>query len=201
VRRRRDDPFDPERYWDRRYETGRTSGAGSEGYAAQVKAEYINSVVADWGVKSIVDWGCGDGEVFRQITDSVGYTGVDISLVAISRLATWYPDRTFHHLPSAPDGLEADMAMSLDVIFHLPSDRDFVAHLHQVFGSARQLVLIHATDHDGGRTAKHVRWRRWTPSIPRGWRVVDRPGDPTREGFYLVERSGGVVPDEVRAGW
>lgn len=202
-RERTADQFDPQAYWERRYATGRTSGAGSEGEAAEAKADYINALIGEHGIKSVVDWGCGDGEVLHRITRDVAYTGIDVSLTAISRVATRYPDRRFLTLDDVVknfdlDVLEADMAMSLDVLFHLPDDRDFVAHLQQVFGSARRLVLVHATDHDGGRTARHVRWRRWTPSIPRGWRVVEKPADPTVEAFYVVERSGGVIPERER---
>jgi hypothetical protein len=61
-------------------------------------------------------------------------------------------------------------------------------HLLQVFSSARKLVLAHSTDHDGGRTAHHVLWRRWTPEVEARfpqWELVEQPDDPTAIDFYL----------------
>lgn len=181
--------FNPTEYWDDRYRSGRDSGAGSRGQAAEHKAIMVNSIVAEHGIRSIIDWGCGDGQVLSLITPDVHYTGVDISQVIIEHVAATHANarRVFVPIDDAND-LHADMALSLDVIFHLPDDGDYRRHLEQVFGSARRLVLIHATDHDGGRTSIHCLWRRWTPDIPEGWELTRRPADPSMTGFYLCER-------------
>jgi SAM-dependent methyltransferase len=179
--------WDSAAFWDRRYASGRTSGPGSEGDAARFKAETINRLIAEYNIGSVVDWGCGDGTVLSMITDDVDYVGVDISRVALRRLAQWSAHRRFVHLDDAA-ALTADLALSLDVIFHQVDNGNYHRHLEQIFGSARRLVLVHATDHDGGRTATHVRWRRWTPDIPDGWQIIERPADPAAVGFYLCER-------------
>lgn len=181
--------FDPARYWDDRYASGGDSGIGSCGINARRKAAVVNRIAGDYKIGGIVDWGCGDGQVLTHIDlDAVDYTGVDISRTAIRWLAAGFPDLRFVHTDDA-GGIRADLALSLDVLFHLPDDGDYRAHLAQVFTSARRLVLVHATDHDGGRTARHVRWRRWTPDIPDGWTLVERPADPAVTGFFLCERT------------
>jgi SAM-dependent methyltransferase len=55
------------------------SGPGSDNVPARVYAEGIRKFIADHGIRSIVDLGCGDFRVARMIVeDGVDYTGVDI---------------------------------------------------------------------------------------------------------------------------
>ena len=48
-------------YWERRYVTGGTSGAGSYGEFGAAKAEFLNTFVSEHRVRSVVEFGCGDG--------------------------------------------------------------------------------------------------------------------------------------------
>ena len=48
-------------YWEDRYRTGHDSGAGSSGRLAAFKAEFLNGLVADHNVSSVIEFGCGDG--------------------------------------------------------------------------------------------------------------------------------------------
>lgn len=186
--------FDPQAYWDERYRAGSTSGAGSEGDCARLKASVVNWIIAHHRVKSVIDWGCGDGEVLKLITREVNYTGIDASPTIIQRHKHSDPredrfkgSRYFHVDHPAVEGITADMALSLDVLFHFPDDESYRAYLNRVFASARRVVLIHATNHDGGRTARHVRWRRWEDDVPADWRVTERTADPEELGFYVLE--------------
>src|SRR5262245_42492336 len=49
------------RYWQFRYKEGGSSGAGSYGRLAQFKSEVLNKLVAHQDVKTVVEFGCGDG--------------------------------------------------------------------------------------------------------------------------------------------
>ena len=57
-----------ESYWDQRYLSGGTSGAGSYGKFAEFKAEILNDFVRENGVMSIVEYGCGDGNQLKMAT-------------------------------------------------------------------------------------------------------------------------------------
>lgn len=50
-----------EEYWIRRYNKGRKSGAGSYGHLAAFKAGILNRFVRENEVKSVIEYGCGDG--------------------------------------------------------------------------------------------------------------------------------------------
>lgn len=183
-------------YWSRRYLDGRTSGAGSEGDAAITKAEMIDAVIAEHDITSVIDWGVGDGVVLGHVKAKVPYLGLDVALVAVERLTARYGprSRTKRFALAADAAREVrDLALSLDVLFHLPAQADYDLYLAQVFGSATKAVLIHATDHDGGRTARHVLWRHWTPDVVARfpeWRLAEAPPDRTVPGFFLYLRDG-----------
>lgn len=180
-------------YWERRYRNGRTSGAGSEGDAAEAKAAYVRNLLERERVDSIIDWGVGDGTVLKMTDTRIPYLGIDVSRTIIGRIKVAFtnqPEKRFL-LASEYTGRQADLAMSLDVIFHQVDDADYEQHLGLLFGSAQRFVLIHSSNHDGGRTAEHVHWRRFTPDVmawhPQ-WYLEDAPDDPEAVGFYLYRR-------------
>jgi Methionine biosynthesis protein MetW len=54
-------------YWESRYRAGGTSGAGSYGLLAAFKADFINAFVTDNGIASVLDLGCGDGNLLSLL--------------------------------------------------------------------------------------------------------------------------------------
>lgn len=176
-------------YWEARYATGGDSGAGSRGEPAQMKAEYVNDLIRREDIRSVVDWGCGDGQQLARL-DVGHYLGVDISPSAVARSMRRHPDRAFLVWPGdQPEvTIEADLALSLDVIFHLVDDTDFASYWTRLFGSARRFVCVFATDVDDSTGARHVRHRRHSHLAPEGWELVDRADDPAVAGFYLWGR-------------
>lgn len=175
-------------YWEARYASAGTSGSGSAGEAARSKAAYVNDLIRREQVRSVVDWGCGDGRQLDWLDLPAAYLGVDIAPAAITRCIERHPDRAFLVWPEGIEVLvRAELALSLDVIFHLVDDGDFESYWDRLFASATRLVLVHATDHDACG-ARHVRHRRHAHLTPDGWALVDRPDDPTTPGFYLWRR-------------
>ena len=186
--------FSNEAYWDARYRSGRGSGAGSEGVIARAKADYVTALIEQCGVRTVIDWGCGDGVVLSYVTAPMEYTGIDISHTILRRVREEFPQHTFLHFGDY-DGDMRDLALSLDVLFHFPDDRAYQHYLMLLFGSARRLVCIYSTDDDRGLTAKHVRRRKFTRDVellfPQ-WRLVytsRKDGDPEDEaGFFIYEK-------------
>lgn len=177
------------RYWNDRYLDGKGSGKGSRGRQANRKAAHINRLIRQRHVGSVIDWGCGDGRVASRI--HVGrYVGVDVSEAALglARAAADGPGRSWHLYDGriAPPVGTADLALSLDVIFHLVDDDLYRRHLELVFGSA-PLVCIHASNRDeAGR--EHVLHREWTRDVPAGWRILTRPTDERELGFWVLAK-------------
>lgn len=144
-------------YWERRYSKGYNSGAGSIGKNAKFKAQEVNKVIISNRIQSVIDWGCGDGKVSARIAPKVKkYVGVDVSPTVVKRLQREYPKYKFY-LHDAP-GIKCDLALSMDVLFHLVDDRGYYAHLDKLFGSSKRLVLIHSTNKDQNNN-NHVRHR------------------------------------------
>ena len=177
-------------YWQTRYVAGvRGSGEGSRGKAAQRKAEFVNGLIAAHGVKTVIDWGCGDGIVAALISAN-RYVGLDVSPAAITlcRERVHLPGRTWLTYDGmvAPQLPAAGLALSLDVIFHLTDDALYRRHLELLFDSA-PLVCIHSSNHDVADEPPHMRSREFVPGVPRGWRCIcEGPADAI--GFWVFER-------------
>src|SRR5260370_40522100 len=123
-------------YWERRYTHGGTSGVGSYGDLAKSKATFLNDFVRGHGIKSVVEFGCGDGNQL-SLADYPSYVGLDVSRAAIGlcrqRFAT-DPSKSFFLYDGtcfADRGgvFAADLAISLDVIYHLIEDQVFETYM------------------------------------------------------------------------
>ena len=57
--------FNSKNYWNDRYVKGQNSGTGSYNKLAQFKADVINDFLGRNQIKSIVDYGVGDGNQLK----------------------------------------------------------------------------------------------------------------------------------------
>jgi SAM-dependent methyltransferase len=192
--------YTPAGYWERRYREGRTSGAGSEGDEGAYKAAYVSQFIAEHDVKTVVDWGCGDGQVLELIDlHDAQYIGVDISPLMVARLRNDEtfpgPRYLFHTVDSYSTGTRTqfELGLSMDVLFHFPDDRDYGEYLIRLFQSAEKYVMIYSTNYAGGRTSRHVFRREFTPDIAEhfpDWELT-AVETPLREGlasFFVYEK-------------
>lgn len=150
-------------YWDRRYRAHGSSGKGSYGEEAIFKATFINKFVVDHSIGSVIDFGCGDGAQLSLLEFS-DYLGLDVSDTAIRKCrAQFVEDRTKKFLTlSGYSGEQADLVLSLDVVYHLVENDVLNAYLDRLFQAARRFVMIYSTDHqaDWPSGSAHVRHRR-----------------------------------------
>lgn len=156
--------FKSQPYWQERYASGGTSGAGSYGRLALFKAEVINAFVRENAVESIVEFGCGDGNQL-SFYELPRYTGLDVSPHSIAQCRERFANdasKTFHL--NAPEGLRAELALSIDVIFHLTEDEIFERYMSDLFATATRFVIVYSsnTDRNLWFRPKHVRHRRFT---------------------------------------
>src|SRR5258706_2409540 len=105
-------------YWRFRYWYGWGSGPGSRGELAKFKADFLNDFVERNGVASVVEFGCGDGEQLALL-NYPRYVGFDVSRVAIKRCQRRFSSDSTKRFSTALTPISADLAISLDVIFHL----------------------------------------------------------------------------------
>ena len=159
LRGRQTAPFEGSAsYWRQRYAGGGDSGAGSYGKFAEFKARVLNSLFAEFGLSSVIEFGSGDGNQVRllKVRD---YLGVDISADAVARCRAAFADAPGRRFVLATDysGERADAALSLDVIYHLVEDVAFEQYMRQLFAAAKRCVVIYSSDRDDepdGRIAR-----------------------------------------------
>jgi FkbM family methyltransferase len=195
--------FSSAAYWDTRYCRGGNSGAGSAGRLARFKAETVNRIVAEHGISSVIEFGCGDGRQLA-LANYPHYVGVDVSQEAIRLCSERFPDDPSKiFLPDQAEFGEGDLALSLDVIFNLIEDDVFHRYMTRLFSHARRLVVIYSSNHDAVTQDTHVRHRdfcAWVRRHAGDWRCVRHipnpypfdPINPTETSFadfYIFAKS------------
>lgn len=178
------------RYWEDRYAAGGTSGPGSYGPSAQWKAELVNAWVREFGMTSVVDLGCGDGNQLA-LADYPRYLGLDRSATAVRQCIERFsadPTKSFlrfepGELADPAGWLRGDMALSMEVIFHLVEDEVFEDYMRRLFASADRYVVICSNDTAGDELVPHERHRSFTAWVAREcpeWKL-ERQVDPPKE--------------------
>jgi hypothetical protein len=132
------------------------------------------------------------------------YTGVDVSPTALARCRERFPGHRFVPFDAVGGEPAADLALSVDVIFHLVENTVFASYLDAVFAHARRFVLIYASNVDMTWPATHVRHRRFSDRVASacpGWRLLRhvpnpypfdpaRPDDTSFADFFAYGRVG-----------
>jgi hypothetical protein len=183
-------------FWDLHYRAHGTSGPGSRGEAAEIKAREINRIVEAYGVESVIEFGCGDGYQLGKLSIPE-YIGLDVSPTALGMCIGAYgsdPTKTFLRYDQGAwkDNLRivhADMAMSVDVIFHLVEDEIFERYMEDLFSCADRFVLIYATD--GPRPVREPKFTRhrsfsaWVAAHMPEWEPAEHLVNPAETGADL----------------
>jgi hypothetical protein len=158
-------------YWESRYQKGGTSGSGSTGRLRDYKAQIVNELVSELEIKSIIEFGSGDGEQANLIKDQ-SYLGLEVSASALAKCKTICAgdDSKSFLLKSDFKDSMADMTVSLDVLFHLVETKEFVDYLNLLFKSASKYVLIYSSNFNPSffhYTPPHVRHRRFVDHVDK----------------------------------
>ena len=141
-------------FWVQCYGDGKGSGLWSRGYLSEFKAEIINSFVREHKIRSVIELGCGDGNQLK-LAEYDKSTGLDISPDAITlcrRLFSGDTTKTFG-LVDEYRGETAELAISLDVVYHLVEDDVYFHYLKLRFGAARRFVIIYSSNTDSNLDA------------------------------------------------
>lgn len=194
------------RYWEGRYAGGGTSGAGSYDEQGRGKAALLNRFVKEHHIRSVIEFGSGDGAQLA-LAEYPEYLGLDVSRTAIELCRERFrddPAKRFFiqdgslNLSGDPN-FRAELALSLDVVYHLIEDPVFERYMRQLFGAAERFVIIYSTDEETGSRAPHVRHRafsRWVEENIPGWRLTEKlsgegppPPDGPPVGFFVYGKA------------
>ncbi len=178
-------------YWDTRYKKGGDSGEGSKGIRAQWKADILNNFVRKENIKSVIEFGCGDG-LQLLLSDYQEYLGVDISNEALKKCRERInkENYSFIHLDEY-NNEKKELSLSLEVIFHLIDDKEYNEHINYIFNAAEKWVIIFSSNIDMETKNKHVKHRMFTRDIPYGWKLYRsiESKDLFHSDMYIYRRS------------
>ncbi len=173
-------------YWEKRYQLGGNSGAGSYGEAAKFKAKVLNQFIEQYKVQSIIEFGCGDGHQL-SLAHYPRYIGLDVSKTAIQLCQQRFKQdnaKSFfiYHPEAFIDNhklFQSEVSLSLDVIYHLVEDSIFNLYMTHLFASANRFVIIFATNtnENPAYQLKHVKHRQFSDWIKQNcphWELLQQ---------------------------
>jgi cyclopropane fatty-acyl-phospholipid synthase-like methyltransferase len=195
-------------YWEDRYKSGGTSGSGSYGVLAIFKSEVLNDFVLKNGVSTVAEFGCGDGAqlALAKYQKYIGFDVAPTSIELCRKRFSDYDEFSFDLVGSeAFTSLQpVDLALSLDVIYHLIEEDSFDLYMNKLFKSSNRFVIIYSYDFHQSYAAMHEKGREFTSWINKnikGWSLVEvipnkypyNPDDPdntSQANFYIYEKVG-----------
>lgn len=167
-------------FWEKWYAAGGDSGPGSRGESAYWKADVVDEFVLNHAIQTVFELGCGDGGQ-AALLDVPVYIGYDPSSTALARAAAKLEDHA-HFFVRQPVGQLADLALSMDVLYHLFDDSERESYLSTLFQSATRFVLIYTTRDSSHDYPGHV----WHRPPPDGWTErIDNPDPASNCSFYV----------------
>jgi hypothetical protein len=188
-------PFsDSHSYWVDRYEFGGNSGDGSYNELAEFKAEILNEFVMQNKIKTVIEYGCGDGNQLK-LAEYPSYIGFDISPKAVSLCRALFMNddtKTFKLMEDYSDET-AELTLSLDVIYHLIEDRAFEDYMLMLLNSSKRFVIIYSSDTEENPESqaphvKHRNFSNWIKDRKPEWQLIRHI--PNRYPFYGDTKTG-----------
>jgi len=145
---RNDQLFDNREFWNRRYADDPTlgSGIGSRGANLLHKKRIIEKFLQETAPATVLDVGCGDHEVLRQVPHLPGYLGLDVSEVIVGRNRSLFPQRRFECLDFARctslEAARADVVLCMEVLIHQHRREQFDALLRNIVAASAAGGLV-----------------------------------------------------------
>jgi SAM-dependent methyltransferase len=181
-------------YWEKRYRNNGHSGNGSYAAHAAYKASFLNHFVKEKKINRVIELGCGDGNQIRYF-EFEQYTGIDVSTAAIRRCKKLFERdeaKSFFLYPAhdVQFSLKAELAISLDVIYHLVEDEVYMKYMYDLFSSAEKFVIIYAWDVEGGKNyhVRHRQFSKWVSENIRDFKLIERVVKEPFCDFFVYQR-------------
>lgn len=180
--------FSSKEYWENRYKQNGTSGSGSYGRLCDFKATVINDFITKKNIKSVVEFGCGDGNQLSKLACNT-YTGYDVSESIILKNIVRFQQETSKsfYLYDKYNGEKYDLSLSLDVIFHLVENDVFEEYMNKLFDSSNKYVIIYSSNGEvKTKLSEHLLDRNFTD-----WVYDNQPN------FRLIQKIENPYPYDI----
>ena len=191
------------KYWNRRYATGGNSGSGSYGKLAEFKAEIINKFISENKIIKVIEFGCGDGNQL-SLFKIHEYIGIDIAKTAIEICRERFKeDKTKSFFLYDPysfedkNNFEAELVLSLDVIYHLIEDDVFELYMKHLFLISNKFVIIYSSNSNDSSIfssphCKNRRFSEWIKINLSEWKLIreirNRYPNESNSNFYIYKK-------------
>lgn len=153
-------------------------------------------------IYSVIEFGCGDGNQL-SLFDFSSYIWLDVSRTAIKLCIERFKfDKTksffLYDSLCYKDNhaiFKADLALSLDVIYHLVEDNIFELYMNHLFESAKKFVIIYASDFDSEQTnhIKHREFSKWVGKNLIEWELIrkikNKYPDDSLSDFFIYQKN------------
>lgn len=152
---------------------------------------------------SMTDFGCGDGNQLSLLECPV-YVGLDVSKFALVRcMRLFASDSSKSFFLYNPElfidrkGIfRSELALSLDVIFHLVEDATYESYMDQLFDAAEKYVIVYSSNGSNSIGEPHYTRHRpfvnWVNEHKVNWELVASPEHPfsnmTKSSFFIFGR-------------
>ena len=197
-------------YWESRYATGDNSGSGSYSHLAHFKADFINDFVKKNQIKDVIEFGVGDGNQLT-LAEYPTYIGLDVARTAIMMcMEKFKGDKTksFYMYDSRAyqdnHGIfKAELAMSLDVLFHLIEDDVFGNYLKHLFQASNKYVIVFSSNFEKEQTfhEKDRVFAKWVEQNITGFDLLEivknaypydknDPDNTSKADFFIYRKKG-----------
>jgi cyclopropane fatty-acyl-phospholipid synthase-like methyltransferase len=158
----------------------------------------VNGFVVEHSVNSVIEFGSGDGNQLAMM-NYPSYIGLDVSKSAIKlckhRFASDGSKSFFLYDSSCfvdnHSMFVADVALSLDVIFHLTEDDVYESYMRHLFSSSRRFVVVYSSDQDTSpdriACVRHRKFTSWVAAKMPEWVLFEKRVNPMK---YPEQRDG-----------
>lgn len=192
---------DVAQYWDERYKNGYGTGDQSQGILLEKQIAFTNQVIADNGLKSAFELGCGDGRMLAHLKLEE-YVGVDISSAAIKLCKEKYAGddtKKFYVSGEYQVSRSFDLSLSLgNVISSLPDEDAYVNYMEDLFSASNRYICIFSPDRESAQFG-HIKARNFSAYVEehlKDWQLEEiketgyqyKPGDPLDAKFYVYKK-------------
>jgi hypothetical protein len=161
-------------------------------------------------VQCVIEFGCGDGAQL-ELSNYPAYIGVDVSVNIVSMCKKKFSNdvtKQFIHTSEIEgEHQRAEIALSLDVIYHLIEDDVYFKYMETLTASATRFVGIYSSNYDAPGQEKHVRHRRfesWMEQHAPAWKKIlyvpniypydpTSPNDTSWADFHFYSHRGDEV--------
>jgi 2-polyprenyl-3-methyl-5-hydroxy-6-metoxy-1,4-benzoquinol methylase len=185
-------------YWENRYKSGGNSGSGSYNEDAKHKADVINDYINKYDIKTISDFGCGDGNQISLFLGFENYAGFDISEYIINANKIKFLNNSKMSFCNSIEELpESDLCLSLDVIYHIVDLNIYNNYMSKLFSKSKKYVLIFSTNFNSTPENKtsnnycfHHKFTDWIESNRTDFIFIEEIDNylKTSAKFYLYQK-------------